>query len=75
MEGNKFLVIQSHVVWCLGAFFQSISGPSGEGGRITAAQEGLGLSSGPARERLFRIDTRAWPSFKPPSPWGSYTST
>lgn len=44
VEGNTYLVIQSHVVWCLGAFFQSTAGTSGEGGRIIAAQEGLGLS-------------------------------
>lgn len=38
LEGDAFLVIQSHMVWCLGAFFQSIPGTSGEGGRITATQ-------------------------------------
>lgn len=42
LEGDTFLVIYSHVVWCLGAFFQSILGSSGDGGRITATQGGLG---------------------------------
>lgn len=44
LEEDTSLVIYSHVVWCLGAFFQSIPGTLGEGERITATQGGLGSS-------------------------------